>query len=160
MKTVKDCTAVRYYLEIPGPLELIKDLNEGLVLYEKYIEGASVENQQITEVSNIKDAMLLSKSKQMPVMAVVLSKESNWSNKLVNETFNHPMLQLELKNVILVKVDRAVSKSLVKKWDITYFPSILFLDDKGEHSLSGSGLPISPGISRSDFRSEFCNESQ
>ena len=128
----KKLDAVRYYLEPPGPLALIKDLKEGLQLYKKYAEGASVEDQQITEVSNIKDAMLLSKSKQMPVMAVVLSKESKWSNKLVNETFNHPMLQSELKKVILVKVDQAVNKILIKKWNIKYFPSILFLDDKGE----------------------------
>jgi tetratricopeptide (TPR) repeat protein len=40
-------------------------------------------------------------------------------------------LQADLKNVILVKVDRANNKKLIKKWDITYFPSILFLDDNG-----------------------------
>jgi len=119
-------------LEHDDPLELIKDLNEGLVMHKKYAEGASVKDQQITEVSNIKDAILLSKSKEMPVMAVILSKESKLSNRLVNETFKHPMLQLELKNVILVKVDQAINKSLIKKWDITYFPSILFLDGMGE----------------------------
>jgi len=123
---------VRYYLEPPGPLELIPDLNNCLALYKKYTEGASVGDEQITEVSNIKDAMLLSKSKQMPVMAVFLSKESKWSNKLVNETFNHPLLQSELKNAILVKVDQAVNKGLLKKWQIAYFPTILFLDDKGD----------------------------
>jgi len=128
----KKLDAVRYYLEPPGPAELTKELKRGLALYKKYAEGVSVEYQQITEVSNIKDAMLLSKSKQMPVMAVILSKESKWSNKLVNETFNDPMLQSELKNVILVKVDQAVNKSLIKKWNINYFPSILFLDDNGE----------------------------
>ena len=128
----KKLDAVRYYLEPPGPAELTKELNRGLALYKKYLEGTAVEYQQITEVSNIKDAMLLSKSKELPVMAVILSKESKWSNKLVNETFNNPMLQSQLKNVILVKVDQAANKSLLKQWNINYFPSILFLDDKGK----------------------------
>ncbi len=124
--------AVRYYLEPPGPLALVKDLKGGLALYEKYAEGVAAEDQQITEVSNIEDAILLSKSKRRPIMAIVLSKGSKWSNKFVNETLNNPLLQSELKKVILVKVDRAVSKSLIKKWNIKYFPSILFLDDNGE----------------------------
>jgi len=107
-------------------------MKRGLALYKKYLEGTAVEYQQITEVSNIKDAMLLSKSKEMPVMAIILSNESKWSNKLVNETFNNPMLQSQLKNMILVKVDQAANKRQIKKWNVNYFPSILFLDDKGK----------------------------
>ena len=65
-------------------------------------------------------------------MAVFLSKESKWSNKLVDETFDDPLLQPELRNVIMVKVDQADSKSVIKKWKINYFPSILFINDEGD----------------------------
>jgi thioredoxin-related protein/Tfp pilus assembly protein PilF len=124
--------AVRYYMKPPDPLAFIKVLNGGLALYAKYAEGVSIEDQQITEVTNIDDAIILSKSKQLPVLVLVLSKDSKWSNKLLKETFKNPSLQADLKNVILVKVDQAVNKSLIKKWNITYFPTILFLDDNGE----------------------------
>jgi serine/threonine protein kinase/thioredoxin-related protein/Tfp pilus assembly protein PilF len=122
---------VRYYMEPPGPKTFLKNLNEGLALFEKYAEGASVEDQQITEVSNIEDAIILSKSKQLPVLIMVFSKASKWSNKLLNETLNDPSLQSDLRNVILVKVDQAVNKNLIKTWNITYYPTILFLDDNG-----------------------------
>jgi len=122
---------VRYWLEPPGPEELIENLSDGLTQYQRYLEGLDLENRQTTEVSNIKDALLLAKSKQMPVMAVVLSSESKWSDKLVNETLVNPMLKADLQKVILVKVNQAVNKYLIKQWDITYFPSIVFLDQKG-----------------------------
>jgi tetratricopeptide (TPR) repeat protein/predicted Ser/Thr protein kinase len=145
-KNGRKLDVVRYYLEPPGPLDLIPDLNNGLALYKKYAEGASVGDEHITEVSNIKDAMLLSNSKKIPVMAVFLSKESKWSNKLINETFNDPLLQPELKNVVLVKVDQADSRNLIKKWKIKYFPSILFIDDKGDILYQIKGYQSPPAL--------------
>jgi len=123
--------SVRYWMEPPGPEELIEDLNEGLAQSQRYLDGLAPENLQTAEVSNIEDAVLLAKAKQMPVMTMVLSSESKWSEKLVNETLTDPMLQTDLQKVILVKINQAVNKNLVRRWNITYFPSIIFFDDAG-----------------------------
>ena len=125
-------TPVRYFQFFPDISEITSELERGLGLYNKYVEGKSLKEQEITEVSNIDDALVLSNSKNLPVMVVVYSKESEWSHKLLNETFSSPLIQAELRNVVLVKVDQANNKRLVRDRNITYFPSILFLDSNGK----------------------------
>jgi tetratricopeptide (TPR) repeat protein len=117
---------------MPTRSDIINGLQKGLTQDKKYKEGESLENQYITEVSNINDAILLSKSKQMPIMAIIFSKESKWSQKIIDESLVNPLVQSELKNVILVKIDQAGNRSLLKQWSISYFPTTMFLNDEGE----------------------------
>jgi serine/threonine protein kinase/thioredoxin-related protein/uncharacterized protein HemY len=113
------------------PPEFLEDLNSGLEIYQKYAESATLGDRQITEASNLEDGKLLAESKHMPLMVVFVSKESDWSNKLLDETLKNPLVKSEIKNVVLVKIDQAHDKNVIREWDIRYFPSIIFFDDKG-----------------------------
>jgi serine/threonine protein kinase/thioredoxin-related protein len=150
---------IRYFQYFSDASEIFTDLNNGLSNYRKYVEGKSSLEQRITEVSTIDDALLLSKSKNLPVMAVVISRNSEWSQKLINETFNHPLVQPELRSVILVKMDQATSKRFVREKGITYFPSILFMDSKGKTIYQVQGYQKPKVLVRliSDINYSFAN---
>lgn len=114
------------------PMEFITSLKEGLAAYEQYAGGKSISPEQLTEVSNLNDAKILAESKKNPIMVVVSSKESKWSEKLLSETMEHPSFKSEATEIVYLNVDQANNRALVKEWDVKYFPTVLFLDEKGD----------------------------
>jgi len=120
--------------EISGyeePREFIKSLKEGLDAFEQYIGGKSITPEQLTEVSNLNDAKILAESKNIPIMVIMNSKESKWSEKLLSETVKHPTFKAEATDIVYLNLDQANNKALVREWNIKYFPTVLFLDEKG-----------------------------
>jgi thiol:disulfide interchange protein DsbD len=120
--------------EISGyeePREFIKSLKEGLDAFKQYIGGKGITPEQLTEVSNLNDAKILAESKKIPIMVIMNSKESKWSEKLLSETVEHPTFKAEVTDIVYLNLDQASNKVLVKEWDIKYFPTILFLNEKG-----------------------------
>ncbi len=114
------------------PREFIKSLKEGMAAYERHIRGKSITPERLTEVSNLNDAKILAESKKIPIMVIVSSEESKWSEKLFTETITHPSFRSEFTDIVYLKLDQATNRAMVKKWDVKYFPTILFLDEKGE----------------------------
>jgi tetratricopeptide (TPR) repeat protein len=114
------------------PREFLKSLEEGLAAFEQYTGGKSITPEQLTEVSNLNDAKILAESKKIPIMVIVNSKESKWSEKLLTETIQHPSFKSEATDIVYLNLDQANNKALVRKWHIKYFPTVLFLDEKGD----------------------------
>lgn len=113
------------------PVELNSSLNKGFKIFEEYVEGKKVTKASYTQVTNLNDAKIISKSKGIPIMLLIGDKRSAWSEKLVNKTIEDPLFKKEFTQIIYLPVDKLEATLYLKTYNIKNFPTILFLDDTG-----------------------------
>ena len=143
-------------------IDFIESLDEGLNKYTRYMIGKSLNTESYTEVTNFQDAKIISKAKGFPILVIVGSDNSEYSNKLVQETIKHPLFQAEFNNLVYLYLDQIQNIDFIDRWNLKLIPSILFFDENGNllHKLYGYKQPeslaeITQNVKESYFKNEY-----
>ncbi len=120
--------------EISGalpPRPLVKSLQEGYAAFLRGGDAMSYTPDVFTEVKNLQDACIIARTKHIPIMMVVGSNESKWSEQLFSTTMADPALQSACAGIVYLKADPRSVNEYAREFKLSVFPTILFLDEKG-----------------------------
>lgn len=80
---------------------------------------------------NLQDAFRIAKSSQKPIMVDFYTEWCGWCKKLDSDTYSDPDVKKLAEEFICVKIDGDKERGLVSKYNISGYPTILFLNYEG-----------------------------
>ena len=112
------------------PKNLINELHDGLKDFEEILLAQQFTETEITTANNIRDALLLSSTKDLPIIVYVTDERSDYSTTFLEKTVGNKEVLYNLSKFVNVHFKRTedyVDDDLIMP---TSFPSVYFLDGK------------------------------
>ncbi|MCW3100706.1 MAG: Thioredoxin-like domain [Chthonomonadaceae bacterium] len=110
------------------------------VLFGAGVLGAIRENRIVTEpvwLHSFQTGLKLAQQSHRPVLLSFHTPGCSWCAKMDAETFTDPAIVELSRNFVCVVVDSETEIDVVKRYDITEFPTTVLTDPQG-HLLSAS----------------------
>ncbi len=77
------------------------------------------------------EALKAAQKDNKPILMDVYTDWCGWCKKMDQSTFGHKTFQAEASKFVLAKVDGDKNKELVQKYGVRGYPTVVFLDSKG-----------------------------
>lgn len=87
---------------------------------------------EIVWENSLRRGEVVAKEENKPVMADFYTDWCGWCTKLDQDTYSNPKVQELATNFVCVKVDGDKYPADVKKYSISGYPTIVFLDSTGK----------------------------
>lgn len=106
--------------------EFSQSLASALNLFNVLKDGNDP-SKRFTQVNNFNDAEIIARTKRIPIMLLVGDDRSEYTNRIINESFKHPLFKPASQNMVYLYINKDSDDPVLGTVSPKTYPTIYFM---------------------------------